>query len=144
MAVLLADEPRARFSELIESEVAASRAEQQEKAKADGMAEQRMLVARALRGDTDAFDDIFDRYSGLMLYTAYGIVQDRDSAEDAVQNALIQRGNTSPACAKRERCGPGCCASSSISALASNGGSHDRGCFSLNHFLSRKHFSRLR
>jgi RNA polymerase sigma-70 factor, ECF subfamily len=90
MAVLLTDEPRARFSELIESEVAASTAEQQEKAKADGMAEQRMLVARALRGDTDAFDDIFDRYSGLMLYTAYGIVQDRDSAEDAVQNALIQ------------------------------------------------------
>ena len=90
MAVLLTDEPRARFSELIESEVAASTAEQQEKAKADGMAEQRMLVARALRGDTDAFDDIFDRYSGLMLHTAYGIVQDRDSAEDAVQNALIQ------------------------------------------------------
>ena len=74
----------------MESELAASAAEEQEKANADGMSEQRILVARALRGDKDAFDDIFDRYSGLMLRTAYGIVKDRDIAEDAVQNALIQ------------------------------------------------------
>ncbi len=84
---LRADSP---FSELMESELAESAAEQQEKAKADMMTEQRILVARALRGDKDAFDDIFDQYSGLMLRTAYGIVKDRDSAEDAVQNALIQ------------------------------------------------------
>jgi RNA polymerase sigma-70 factor (ECF subfamily) len=90
MVVLLTDEPAARYSEVMESEFAASAAEQQEKAKAELTAEQRILVARALRGDTDAFDAIFDRYRGLMLHTAYGIVQDRDSAEDAVQNALIQ------------------------------------------------------
>lgn len=90
MAALLTYEPAAHFSELIESEFPASTAEQQEKAEADGMSEQCILVARALRGDQDAFDDIFDRYSGLMLRTAYGIVKDRDSAEDAVQNALIQ------------------------------------------------------
>ena len=90
MAALLTSEPAAHFSELIESEFTASTAEQQEKAEADGMSEPCILVARALRGDQDAFDDIFDRYSGQMLRTAYGIVQDRDSAEDAVQNALIQ------------------------------------------------------
>jgi RNA polymerase sigma-70 factor (ECF subfamily) len=90
MAALITYEPTAHFSELMESELAASTAEQQEKAEADGMSEQRMLVARALRGDTDAFDEIFDRYSGLMLRTAYGIVKDRDIAEDAVQNAFIQ------------------------------------------------------
>jgi RNA polymerase sigma-70 factor, ECF subfamily len=90
MAVLLTDEPRARFSEVMESEFAASTAEQQEKAKAELTAEQRILVARALQGDTDAFGEIFDRYSGLMLHTAYSIVQDREGAEDAVQNALIQ------------------------------------------------------
>ena len=90
MVALSNDEPRARCSELMESEFTESAAEQQEKAKADSMSEQRILVARALRGDTDAFDDIFDRYSGLMLRIAYGIVQDRDLAEDAVQNALIQ------------------------------------------------------
>jgi RNA polymerase sigma-70 factor, ECF subfamily len=90
MAALLTDEPTARFSESMESELTASAAEQQAKAKADGMAEQRILAARALRGDTDAFDDIVDRYSGLMLHTAYAIVKDRDSAEDVVQNALIQ------------------------------------------------------
>jgi RNA polymerase sigma-70 factor (ECF subfamily) len=90
MAALITYEPAAHFPELIESEFTASTAEQQEKAEADGMSEQCILVARALRGDQDAFDDIFDRYSGLMLRTAYGIVKDRDSAEDAVQNALIQ------------------------------------------------------
>src|SRR5579859_6725743 len=90
MAALLPDEPRARFSELIESEFAAPTAQQQEKVKAALTAEQRLLATRALRGETDAFDAIFDRYRGLMLHTAYRIVQDRDSAEDAVQNALIQ------------------------------------------------------
>jgi RNA polymerase sigma-70 factor (ECF subfamily) len=90
MAALLTDEPTVRFSELMESEFTESAAEQQEKVKADGMSEQRILVARALQGDEDAFNDLFDRYSGLMLRTAYGIVKDRDSAEDAVQNALIQ------------------------------------------------------
>ena len=90
MTALITYEPTARFSELMESELAAPAAEEQEKANADGMSEQRILVARALRGDKDAFDDIFDRYSGLMLRTAYGIVKDRDIAEDAVQNALIQ------------------------------------------------------
>jgi RNA polymerase sigma-70 factor (ECF subfamily) len=90
MAALMISEPTARFSELIEREFAESTAQQQEKAKAELTAYQRVLVARALRGDQDAFADIFDRYSGLMLNTAYGIVKDRDSAEDAVQNALIQ------------------------------------------------------
>src|SRR6202049_461595 len=90
MAALLTDEPTARFSESMECELAASAAQRQEKAKAAGMSEQRLLVARALRGDKDVFDDIFDRYGGLMLRIAYRIVQDRDLAEDAVQNALIQ------------------------------------------------------
>src|SRR5690348_14681815 len=90
MAVLLTDEPRTRFPELMESELAASTAEQQEKAKAELAAEQRLLVARMLQGETNAYEAIFDRYNGLMLRTAYRIVQDRNMAEDAVQNALIQ------------------------------------------------------
>jgi len=90
MAGLITYEPATRFSELMESELVESSAEQQEKAKAELTAEQRVLAARALRGDKDAFDDIFDRYGGLMLRTAYSIVKDRDMAEDAVQNALIQ------------------------------------------------------
>lgn len=80
MAALSTYEPTACFSELRESEFAESMAEQQEKAKANAMGEQRILVARALRGDKDAFDDIFDRYSGLMLHTAYGIVKDQDGS----------------------------------------------------------------
>ncbi len=90
MAELMICESPTRFSELMESEFAEATAHQQENAKADVMAEQRVLVARALRGDQDAFDEIFDRYRGPLLRTAYSIVKDRDLAEDAVQSALIQ------------------------------------------------------
>ena len=56
MAALITYEPTTPFSELMESELAASTAEQQEKAKAELTAEQHKLVARALRGDKDAFE----------------------------------------------------------------------------------------
>ena len=52
--------------------------------------EQKMLVARALDGDTMAFEQIIAQYSTLMMRTACMIVGDRDVAEDAVQDALIQ------------------------------------------------------
>ena len=48
------------------------------------------LVIRALQGDQQAFSDIVDQYSTLMLRTASMIVGDRDIAEDVVQDALIQ------------------------------------------------------
>jgi len=53
-------------------------------------AEQRVLVARALQGDENAFDDIVAQYSSLMLRTATMIVSDHDIAEDVVQDAFIQ------------------------------------------------------
>ena len=52
-------------------------------------AEQR-LVMRAQQGDEKAFSSIVDLYGALMLRTATLIVMDRDIAEDAVQDALIQ------------------------------------------------------
>jgi RNA polymerase sigma-70 factor (ECF subfamily) len=55
--------------------------------------EQRLIVARALQGDHEAFTDIVDQYSTLMLRTASMIVGDRDIAEDVVQDALIQAWN---------------------------------------------------
>mgnify|MGYP002403078629 CR=1 FL=1 len=58
--------------------------------------EQHMLVTRALDGDNEAFSDIVAQYSALMLRTAYMIVGDRDVAEDAVQDALIQAWNHLP------------------------------------------------
>lgn len=48
------------------------------------------LVSRALQGDQQAFSDIVDQYSTLMLRTAATIVGDHDIAEDVVQDALIQ------------------------------------------------------
>ena len=52
--------------------------------------EQQQLVTRALEGDKEAFDEIVHQYSALMLRTAWMIVGDRDTAEDTVQDALIQ------------------------------------------------------
>ena len=52
--------------------------------------EQRLLVARALQGEQEAFNDIVTQYGALMLRTANMIVGDRDIAEDVVQDALIQ------------------------------------------------------
>jgi RNA polymerase sigma-70 factor (ECF subfamily) len=52
--------------------------------------EQRMLVARALEGEQEAFSNIVLQYSSLMQRTAMMIVGDRDVAEDVVQDALIQ------------------------------------------------------
>lgn len=48
------------------------------------------LVTRALQGEQEAFGEIVDLYSTLMLRTAMIIVSDRDIAEDVVQDALIQ------------------------------------------------------
>ncbi|MBV9711502.1 MAG: RNA polymerase sigma factor [Ktedonobacteraceae bacterium] len=52
--------------------------------------EKEQLVTRALQGDQQAFGDIVEQYSTLMLRTASMIVGDRDIAEDVVQDALIQ------------------------------------------------------
>jgi len=54
------------------------------------MPPQHTLVARALRGEQEAFNDIATQYGSLMLRTARMIVGDQDSAEDVVQDALIQ------------------------------------------------------
>ncbi len=52
--------------------------------------EQQALVARALQGEQEAFNDIVNQYSSSMLRTANMIVGDHDIAEDVVQDALIQ------------------------------------------------------
>ncbi|HLL79131.1 MAG TPA: RNA polymerase sigma factor [Ktedonobacteraceae bacterium] len=54
------------------------------------LGQQELLVERVLSGDREAFGEIVQQYSTLMLRTAYMIVRDHDLAEDAVQDALIQ------------------------------------------------------
>jgi len=90
MPALIADEPTVNISQWMEREFAGSLAEQREKMESDGTSEQQILAFRALQGDENAFEDIMERYKGLMLRTAFQIVKDRDLAEDAVQSALIQ------------------------------------------------------
>ncbi len=90
MATLMTCEPAVNFAGLKESEFVEPAAEQQAHVEIDTTPEQHLLVTRAQRGEKGAFDDIFNQYGGMMLHIAYSIVKDRDTAEDAVQNALIQ------------------------------------------------------
>jgi hypothetical protein len=90
MSTLLTCEPAIDFAGLNESEFAETAAQQQAHMEIDTATEQHLLVTRAQQGNADAFVAIFNQYCGLMLRTAYSIVKDRDTAEDAVQNALIQ------------------------------------------------------
>ena len=92
MAALITCEPVDRISSWVENEYAESSLEQQDQVETDTGPEQhtqQLLVTRALRGDREAFDDIFDQYSRVMHRTAYRIVKDPDIAEDAVQDAFI-------------------------------------------------------
>ncbi len=89
MVTIMAYEPAGCLPEEIESAVATAAVEEQEAA-VDVLTEQHLLVARILHGDSDAFDDVVERYRGMMLRLAYSIVRDQDIAEDAVQNAIIQ------------------------------------------------------
>jgi len=52
--------------------------------------DEQCLVKRALQGDVQAFGEIVDQYSMLMLRTALTLVSDRDIAQDLVQDAFIQ------------------------------------------------------
>jgi RNA polymerase sigma-70 factor, ECF subfamily len=90
MSTLMTCEPAVNIAGLNESKFVKPAAEQQAHVEIDTTPEQHRLVTRAQQGDRGAFDDIFNHYSGLMLRTAYSILKDRDTAEDAVQNALIQ------------------------------------------------------
>ena len=92
MAALITCEPVECISMWAENEYAESSGEQQDQVETEVGPEhdtQQLLVARALRGDREAFDDIFDQYSRVMHRTAYRIVKDPDIAEDAVQDAFI-------------------------------------------------------
>jgi RNA polymerase sigma-70 factor, ECF subfamily len=90
MAKLVGGEPTTRFSTVMESEITEGALEEHTTPEVAAITDEQLLVARVLRGDTRAFDEIFEHYSGLMFRTAYSIMKDRDLAEDAVQNALIQ------------------------------------------------------
>ena len=77
-------------SESMEREGAEFSPGQQEQLESAGPYIQQVLATRAQLGDEEAFEDILDTYKGLMFHIAYSIVKDRDIAEDAVQDALIQ------------------------------------------------------
>ena len=48
------------------------------------------LVARAQRGDSEAFERIVKRYEGIVFNSAYRIVGDRDDAADITQTTFVK------------------------------------------------------
>jgi len=53
-------------------------------------AEEQRLVARAQKGDREAFNELAGRYSDRLRRTLYRITRDCDAAHDAVQEALVR------------------------------------------------------
>ena len=50
----------------------------------------RQLIVRAQQGDERAFADLTSAIGGRLDRAAYGILRDRDQAEDAMQAALVR------------------------------------------------------
>src|SRR5438034_8440990 len=53
-------------------------------------ANEREMYRAAIHGDRDAFEMIMRRHSRALFAIAYGILQNREEAEDAVQDALVK------------------------------------------------------
>lgn len=90
MAKLAVDESTIQLPDVMKRDIPETPVEEQDAPEVVATSDEELFVARVLRGDTRAFDEIFEHYSGSMFRTAYSIMKDRDLAEDAVQNALIQ------------------------------------------------------
>ncbi|MGC3991034.1 MAG: sigma-70 family RNA polymerase sigma factor [Chthoniobacteraceae bacterium] len=48
------------------------------------------LVQRVGQGDRAAFEELYERYSAVLLSTAFRILNDQESAEDVLQDVFIQ------------------------------------------------------
>jgi RNA polymerase sigma-70 factor (ECF subfamily) len=48
------------------------------------------VVETARRGDAEAFGTLYEHYYATMVWVAYSILLDRDSAEDAAQQAFVK------------------------------------------------------
>src|SRR5919206_3185331 len=53
-------------------------------------ASEREVYRAAIHGDRDAFEMIIRSHSRALFAIAYGILQNREEAEDAVQDALVK------------------------------------------------------
>lgn len=51
---------------------------------------ERDLIRAALHGDRDAFEMIIPQFSRTLFAVAYGVLQNREEAEDAVQDAFVK------------------------------------------------------
>jgi len=47
------------------------------------------LVAAAKRGDSDAFDTLFERHVDALFWATFRITKQREDAEDAFQDSML-------------------------------------------------------
>jgi RNA polymerase sigma-70 factor (ECF subfamily) len=48
------------------------------------------LLRRVAQGDRRAFEDLYDRFCGVLFSTAYRVLNNREAAEDVIQDVFIQ------------------------------------------------------
>ncbi len=48
------------------------------------------LVGRVAAGDRRAFEELYDRFAGVLFSTAFRVLNNREAAEDVLQDAFVQ------------------------------------------------------
>jgi RNA polymerase sigma-70 factor (ECF subfamily) len=48
------------------------------------------LMRRVAQGDRRAFEELYDRFSGLLFSTAYRVLNNQEAAEDVLQDVFVQ------------------------------------------------------
>ncbi len=48
------------------------------------------LLAKTGRGDRASFEQLYDRYAGVLFSTAYRVLNDQEAAEDVLQDVFVQ------------------------------------------------------
>ena len=48
------------------------------------------LLRRVAKGDRSAFEELYDRFSGVLFSTAYRILNNQEATEDVIQDVFIQ------------------------------------------------------
>ncbi len=48
------------------------------------------LLRRVAKGDSNAFEELYDRFSGVLFSTAYRVLNNQEATEDVIQDVFIQ------------------------------------------------------
>ena len=76
------------------------------------MIDEQGLIARAQRGDLQAYEQLVQHYEQIAFRVAYLITHDEHEAADTAQDAFLRAYRSLGSFNWVSRCVPGCCASS--------------------------------